>query len=106
VDSKKLTDLFLTLARGSSGDPERAQTFLSILQRATLAYRDRLLDVEGVLLTVKDVRKTLEWLLPALATGETPQIGSRIRQGLLEVWLKELKTAQKKGASPGKLETF
>lgn len=90
MDEEEIKNLFQGLTQGSSKDLEGAQEVFSILVKTTLRFRDSLLASEGIVLTVEEVRKTLQWLVPALATGESPQMGNRIRQELLKTWLEKL----------------
>jgi len=73
-------------------DTEANRQVFSILVRSTLQYRDKMLSSKGVTVTVEDVRAALDWLIPAIATGNMPETDNKIRLGLLQLWLKQLKT--------------
>ena len=51
--------------------------------------------IEGAVLTVAHVRKCLDGLVPALATGNTPETGNLICQELLSRWINELRVGPK-----------
>lgn len=84
--------LFESVSEGSAQNDAAAREVFSILVKATLKYRDRLLETEGITVTVEDVQIALNRLLPALATGEIPDTGHRISRDLLKLWLEELRT--------------
>jgi len=82
--------LFLSVLGDSGQDTDAARRTFSILVRSTLEFRDRILASRDLVVTVEDVRASLEWLIPALADGHMPETESEIRLGLLNAWLKEL----------------
>ena len=84
--------LFLSALEDSGQDTDDARRVFSILVRSTLKFRDHILATRDVVVTVEDVRSSLEWLIPALAEDRMPETEDEIRLGLLNVWLKELKT--------------
>ena len=84
--------LFRKAMRTPGQDTEANRQVFSILVRSTLQYRDKMLSSKGVTVTVEDVRAALDWLIPAIATGNMPETDNKIRLGLLQLWLKQLKT--------------
>ena len=91
MQDNEIHDLFMSVAQGSGEKGEAAKKVFAILVKATLGYRDDLLASRGITVTVDDVRTDLEWLVPALATGELPRTDHWISLDLLKVWLDELK---------------
>lgn len=81
----------MTVLRKPEHDSEPVRKVFSILVRSTLRYRDELYENEGAVLTVAHVRKCLDGLVPALATGNTPETGDLICQELLSRWIIELR---------------
>ena len=77
------------MARNHSAG-ESARRLSTLLAESTLQYRDQIYAEKGVIVTVEDVRKALDWLLPALSTGNVPQLGNDIQDGLLRKWIREL----------------
>lgn len=71
-------------------DCEAVRNVFSALLSTTLRYRDDLHASVDVVVTVEDVRTCLGWLVPVLATGNMPLTDSKVRSGLLKLWLKEL----------------
>lgn len=83
--------LFLSVLEDSGQDTDDARRVFSTLVRSTLEFRDHILATRDVVVTVEDVRSSLEWLIPALAEDRMPETENEIRLGLLIAWLKELK---------------
>jgi len=71
-------------------DSHNLREVFSIMIRSTLKYRDDMRATKGVVVTVEDVRTSLQWLVPVLATGTLPQTDNKVSLGLLEIWLEEL----------------
>ncbi len=71
-------------------DTDATRRVFSILVEATLRYRDDMLASKGTVVTVGDVRTSLSWLVPVLATGEIPETDNQISLGLLKLWIQEL----------------
>jgi len=69
---------------------EVRQVFLT-LTSATLRYRDRLKRNSNIILTVNDVRMTLDLLMEMLPDGKLPNTENAIHLGLLKIWVDELK---------------
>ena len=82
--------LFLSVLEESGQDTDASRRIFSILVRSTLEFRDSILASRDLVVTVEDVRASMEWLIPALADGHMPETESEIRLGLLNAWLKEL----------------
>ncbi|MFZ7111902.1 MAG: hypothetical protein ACOWYE_09490 [Desulfatiglandales bacterium] len=91
MKDEEIHDLFMGVAQGPLEKPEEVKKVFSILVKATLSYRDDLLASRGVILTVEDVKTALNWLVPALATGELPETENRIRLDLVKTWLDRLR---------------
>ena len=83
--------LFSSIAEGSTKDNHAARDVFSTLVRATLKYRDTMLETKKIVVTVEDVRTALDWLIPALNTGRLPRTENKISLNLLKLWLDELK---------------
>lgn len=81
---------------------ESAKRLSSLLVESTLQYRDELYLEKGIVVTVEDVRKSLDWLLPALSTGNIPQLGNEIQDGLLRRWVSELTGIEQQAQEPRK----
>ena len=69
---------------------ESAKRLSALLAESTLQYRDQMYAEKGIVVTVDDVKRALDWLLPALSTGNIPQLGNQIQDGLLRKWIREL----------------
>ncbi len=67
-----------------------AKRLSTLLAESTLQYRDQMYTEKGIIVTVEDVRRALDWLLPALSTGNVPQLRNEIQDGLLRKWIREL----------------
>jgi hypothetical protein len=91
MDDSEIYMLFSSLAEKAALDNEPLKEVLKVLVGTTLRYRDNLLKDTGVIVTVEDVRATLEWLVPAISTGRLPVTDNRTRLDLLKFWLDELK---------------
>lgn len=78
------------MVKDPGNDTDATREVFAALVKSTLAYRDRLLSSQGTVVTVEDVRTALDWLVPALASGQLPETESETRLGLLKVWLQEL----------------
>ncbi len=90
-ESDDIEKLFLKVREDSDQDSDAVRQVFSTLVRTTLEYRDQVLASRGILVTVEDVRTSLDWLVPALDTGDKPETDNEIRLGLLNIWLQELK---------------
>lgn len=71
-------------------DSHNLREVFSIMIRTTLKYRDDMLAAKGVVVTVEDVRTSLQWLVPVLATGTLPKTDREVSLGLLKIWLEEV----------------
>jgi hypothetical protein len=91
MEDKDIYALFTNLAEKAEQDDEPLKEVFKILIKSTLAYRDNVLSATGAVVTVDDVRSTLEWLLPAFKTGRLPRTDDKLRLDLLKIWLDELK---------------
>lgn len=83
--------LFSSVAGETAKDTPAVREVFSTLVRTTLKYRDTILMSKKIVVTVEDVRVALDWLVPALNTGNLPQMENKISLDLLKLWLDELK---------------
>jgi hypothetical protein len=90
VHETDIRKLFMSVVEFPGQDTDATRQVFSILVRSTLKYRDDMLASEDIVVTVDDVRTCLDWLVPALATGNIPDTENRVRLGLLKLWLEEL----------------
>jgi len=91
MEEKDIYRLFLNVVEDSANNTDAVRQVFSILIKSTLTYRDHMLESTGVVITVEDVRITLNWLVPALMTGNLPETDDKIRLNLLKLWMDELK---------------
>ena len=91
MEENDIYQLFLKVVEDSTQNTDAVRQVFSILIRSTLRYRDHMRESRGVVITVEDVRGTLDWLVPALMTGHLPETDDKIRLDLLKLWLDELK---------------
>ena len=101
-ESKGIQKLFQQLMERNQSAGESAKRLSSLLVESTLQYRDELYLEKGIVVTVEDVRKSLDWLLPALSTGNIPQLGNEIQDGLLRRWVSELTGIEQQAQEPRK----
>ena len=94
MDETDIQKLFTEAIEYPQQDTGPGRKVFSTLIRSTLEYRDDLKASSGVVVTVEDVRACLNWLVPAMATGNMPETDNEIRLGLLKIWLKELRNAE------------
>ncbi len=90
LDERDIEKLFISVLEESGQDTDAVRNVFSTLVYTTLRYRDDVLVSRGEVVTVEDVRTCLDWLVPALATGNMPQTDNKSRLGLLKLWLEEL----------------
>jgi len=90
LDEGDIRRLFLSVLEDSQQDSCELRKIFSSIVRSTLKYRDEMLASKGVVVTVEDVRTSLRWLVPALATGTIPDLDNKVSIGLLRIWLSEL----------------
>jgi hypothetical protein len=91
VEGEVLQRLFMSAFAGTEKPSDAHREVLETLIRTTLDYRDLTLSAKGRIVTVRDVRASLAWLIPCLATGNIPKIEDPVHLGLLERWLEALK---------------
>ncbi|GEM_PF-1238422 len=101
-ESRGIQKLFQQLMERNQSAGESAKRLSSLLVESTLQYRDELYLEKGIVVTVEDVRKSLDWLLPALSTGNIPQLGNEIQDGLLRRWVSELTGIEQQAQEPRK----
>jgi hypothetical protein len=90
LDETDIRKLFTGVLEDPRQDTDDARHVFSILVKTTLRYRDEMLSSRGIAVTVEDVRTSLNWLVPVLATGEMPETKNKTSLGLLKIWLDEL----------------
>ena len=76
----------------SGQDTDAVRQVFSTLIRTTLDYRDQVLESRGIVVTVEDVRWSLDRLIISLGTGSMPEEDNEIGFELLRIWLRELQT--------------
>ncbi len=91
MEDKDLYKLFLSVAEHPGQNTEDIRKVFSILVRSTLRYRDQILNTNGSVVTVEDVRTVLEWLVASFSSGRLPVTDNKLRLDLLKIWLNELK---------------
>lgn len=91
MDEEEITKLFLQVAEFSTQKGDDVRRVFSILVKSTLQFRDHILESTGRTVTVEDVRTSLKWLVPSLATGQLPQTDNKLSLDLLKLWLDELR---------------
>ena len=91
MEDNEIEQLFKKIADTSAVDNQEGRAVFAALVKSTLRYRDALKQSKDTVLTVRDVRITLDWLMPAYTTGRLPRTDDRIRLDLLKIWLDELK---------------
>ena len=92
VEEHDIHRFFKVLLIDHAHQTDETRQVFSVLIKTTLKYRDNLLASEGVVVTVEDVRRALDWLMPALTTGRLPKTDNELSLSLLRLWLDELKT--------------
>ena len=95
VDEHDIQGLFTSLLAGQAPQSDETREVFSLLIKTTLRYRDHLLQSEGIVVTVDDVRMALDWLVPSLTTGRLPKTDRKISLNLLKLWLDGLKVLGK-----------
>ena len=86
MDKYEINRLFERASRGVGKVPDDAEKVFSKLVSSTLSYRDRLKSELGIILTVEDVRTTLDWLQTFLKTNRMPDTENAVRRDLLVIW--------------------
>ncbi len=92
MDRDTIQHMFEQLIPENRSYDESAHEFFSLLVKATLDYRDEMLASRGVIVTVDDVKTSLRWLIPALATGNIPDLENEVCLELLKTWISQLRT--------------
>ena len=91
MDEGEIEKLFLRAVEDPGRNTDAARRVFSVLLKATLKYRDEMLASSGVVVTVEDVRTSLEWLVPALTFGNIPETDNKVCLGLLKLWVNGLR---------------
>ena len=91
MEEKDIEKLFSSVAETSESQTREVKDVFSMLVRSTLQYRDDMLALEGIIITVEDVRVTLEHLVPFLETGRLPETTDHIKSDLLKIWRDNLR---------------
>ncbi len=92
MDESEINKLFTKIKRSYDEVPADVVEVLSILVATTLRYRDHLKSNLGLILTVEDVRITLDWLMTFMASRQIPETNNAVRRDLLTIWTEALKT--------------
>ena len=91
MEEKDIERLFLSVTEASNRQNSEVKDVFSVLVRSTLQYRDDILASEGIIVTVEDVRVTLEHLIPFLETDRLPDTADHIKSDLLKIWRDKLR---------------
>ena len=86
MEDHDIERLFSSVAEGSTDQRAEVRDVFAVLVRTTLQYRDDMLESKGLVITVEDVRVTLECLVPFLETGRLPEATDNIKLDLLKIW--------------------
>lgn len=85
-----------TQTQDQNDQPEPVKKVFSVLLTSTLAFRDRVQNDEGVVVTVEDVRIALDWLFEFMQTQKLPESNNSpdsndsLRLKLFNSWIEEL----------------
>ena len=85
MDESEINKLFTKIKRSYDEVPADVVEVLSILVATTLRYRDNLKSNLGLILTVEDVRITLDWLMTFMASRQIPETNNAVRRDLLTI---------------------
>ena len=91
MEEKDIERLFLSVTEASDSQTSGVKDVFSVLVRSTLQYRDDILASEGTVITVEDVRVTLEHLIPFIETNRLPDTADHIKSDLLKIWRENLR---------------
>jgi hypothetical protein len=91
MEEKDIEKLFSSVADASEDQTGEVKDVFSVLVKSTLQYRDDVLASEGIIVTVEDVRVTLEHLVPFLETDRLPSKTDHIKTDLLKIWRDNLR---------------
>ena len=91
MDDQEVDKFFLKAAGRVVRHPPDVKNVFSILVSSTLRYRDWIKEEKGIVVTVEDVRVTLDWLLETIRTHQLPKTENRLRLDLLNIWLDEIR---------------
>ena len=91
MEEKDIERLFLSVVESSESQTRELKDVFSVLVRSTLQYRDDILETEGTIITVEDVRVTLDYLVPFLETGRLPCSTDHVKSDLLKIWRDNLR---------------
>lgn len=91
MDESEINRLFMKVAGKTCQASEDVRKVFSVLVTSTLRYRDCLKEEQDIVVTVEDVRGTLDWLLESIHTKRLPRSNNAVRLDLLKIWLDELK---------------
>ena len=86
MEDNDIERLFSKVAQDSTDQRAEVRDVFAVLVRTTLQYRDDMLESKGLVITVEDVRVTLEYLVPFLETGQLPETAEKIKPDLLKMW--------------------
>jgi hypothetical protein len=97
MEEKDIEKLFLSVTETSDTQSDEVKDVFSILVRSTLQYRDEKLASDGIIITVEDVRVTLEHLIPFLETDRLPDTADHVKSDLLKIWRDHLRQIEDPG---------
>jgi hypothetical protein len=86
MEDNDIEKLFSKVAQRTMDQRAEVRDVFAVLVRTTLRYRDDMLESKGLIITVEDVRVTLECLIPFLETGRLPETADKIKPDLLKMW--------------------
>ncbi len=91
MDESEIYNILMRVAGSECLVPEDVRKVFSILVSSTLRHRDCLKKDLDIILTVEDVRVTLNWLLESMHFKRLPKTNNAIRMDLFKIWFDELK---------------
>jgi len=91
MDQDEIEKLLLRVSDNEGQVPEEVRGVFSKMVTTTLHYRDDLKKRKGIILTVADVRATIDWLIESLHSGKLPETQNSMRLDLLTLWLEALR---------------
>jgi hypothetical protein len=91
MDESEIYNILMRVAGSECVVPEDIRKVFSLLVSSTLRHRDCLKKDLDIILTVEDVRVTLNWLLESIHSKRLPETNNAIRMDLFKIWFDELK---------------
>ena len=100
MEELSIEELFKGLESLDCHLDEASRRFFLCIMRSTLRFRDQMLETRGIVVTVRDVKTSLKWLVPTLATGNLPELDNPVSMELLKTWLKDLRAFPSSSTPP------